>query len=83
MGIVNGTGTNNNGSFYGGAYAYDAKIELSNLNLTENTAVEGGAIAAQDSYAKVEGVFMSDNSSTGKGSAICLGLATLSSKIRR
>ena len=48
MGIVNGTGTNNNGSFYGGAvYAYDAKIELSNLNLTENTAVEGGALAAQ------------------------------------
>ena len=39
VGIVNGTGTNNNGSFYGGAvYAYDAKIELLDLNLTENTA---------------------------------------------
>ena len=71
IGIVNGIGTNNNGAFYGGGiYAYDAKIELFRLNLTGNTAGEGGALAGQDSYVKVDGVFMSDNSSTGKGSAI-------------
>ena len=78
LSIVNGIGRQDftqpdgdNGPHGGAIYAFDSEtIYLKDLILADNSAMQGGAVAAQDAKMTIDRVIMKHNTSLGKGSVI-------------